>query len=159
MQVTEPKKMTYVTLLADESIHPKYEAALKEVERDFGKHYQMFIGGKPTSSGAEFELRSPIDTGILLGFFQKGTAEFARKAIDVADEAFMAWSSRPWPERISIARKIAEIIRKKQFYLAALITYEVGKNRYEAIAEVNEAADFFDYYARQMEENHGYVRP
>ena len=159
MQVTEPKKMTYVTLLADESIHPKYESALKEVERDFGKHYQMFIGGKPVSSGSEFEVRSPIDTTLLLGYFQKGTAENARKAIDAADEAFMAWSSRPWTERVSIARKVAEIIRKKQFYLSALITYEVGKNRYEAIAEVNEAADFFDYYARQMEENHGYVKP
>jgi 1-pyrroline-5-carboxylate dehydrogenase len=160
MQVTEPKKVTYVTLLADETIHPRYEAALKEIEKDFGKHHPMFINGHQVLAGAgEFELRSPLDTSILLGYFQKGTSEFARKAIESASQGFEAWSSKPWSERIRILRKAADIILKRQFYLAALITYEVGKNRYEAIAEVNEAADMFAYYARLMEENDGYVKP
>src|SRR5438270_13575274 len=39
------------------------------------------------------------------------------------------------------------------------MTYEVAKNRYEAIAEANEAVDFLNYYARLMEKNEGYVRP
>jgi 1-pyrroline-5-carboxylate dehydrogenase len=160
MQVTEPKKVTYVTLLADETIHPRYEAALKEVEKDFGKHHPMFINSRQVLvGGGEFELRSPLDTNILLGYFQKGTSEFARKAIEAAADGFEAWSNKPWTERIRIFRKAADIIQKRQFYLAALITYEVGKNRYEAIAEVNEAADMFTYYARLMEENDGYVKP
>ena len=161
MQATsEPKKVTYVTLLADENIHPRYEEALKQAERDFGKHHPMHIGGRQVlASAGEFELRSPLDSSILLGYFQKGTAEFARKALEAANENFESWSGRPWTERVALVRKAAEIIEKRQFYLAALITYEVGKNRYEAIAEVNEAADMLRYYARVMEENHGYVRP
>jgi 1-pyrroline-5-carboxylate dehydrogenase len=156
----EKKKVTYVTLLADESIHPRYEEALKQVERDFGKHHAMHINGRPVlAGGGEFEVRSPVDSSILLGYFQKGTAEFARKALEAASSSFEAWSERPWKERVAILRRAGEVLEKNQFYLAALITYEVGKNRYEAFAEVHEAMDFLDYYARLVEENAGYVMP
>ena len=37
-------KITYVTLFADESIHPKYEAAIKKLSKSLGKHYRMYIG-------------------------------------------------------------------------------------------------------------------
>jgi 1-pyrroline-5-carboxylate dehydrogenase len=156
----EKKKVTYVTLLADESIHPRYEEALKQVERDFGKHHPMYINGRQVlATGGEFEVHSPLDSTILLGYFQNGTAEFARKALEAASEHFEAWSSMPWRKRVEILKKAADLIIQRQFYLAALITYEVAKNRYEAIAEVNEAADFLHYYARVMEENEGYVKP
>jgi len=157
---SEKKKVTYVTLLADETIHPRYEEALKRVERDFAKHHPMFINGRQVlAGGGEFEVRSPLDSTVLLGYFQKGTSEFARKALEAANVGFESWSSTPWTRRVELILKAAEIIEKDQFYLAALITYEVGKNRYEAIAEVNEAADMLRYYARVMEENEGYVKP
>src|SRR2546429_6780458 len=159
-QVTsQPKKVTFVTLLADETIHPRYEEALKQVERDFGKHHPMHINGRPVLAGGEFEVHSPVDSTVLLGYFQKGNAEFARKALEAANEHFAAWSSRPWKERVQLIRKAADVLEKRQFHLAALMTYEVAKNRYEAIAEANEAVDFLNYYARLMEENEGYVRP
>src|SRR5712692_2964575 len=161
MQVSsEKKKVTYVTLLADESIHPRYEEALKQVERDFGKHHPMYINGRSVLAGeGEFEVRSPIDTSILLGYFQKGTAQHARKAIEAAKVGFTTWRERPWTERVAIIRRAADIMEERQFYLAALITYEVGKNRYEAIAEANEGVDMFRYYAHLMEENNGYIKP
>src|SRR5437879_4487742 len=160
LQVTsQPKKVTFVTLLADETIHPRYEEALKHVEREFGKHHPMFIDGRQVLAGGELEVHSPVDSTILLGYFQKGNAEFARKALEAANEHFAAWSSRPWKERVQLIRKAADVLEKRQFHLAALMTYEVAKNRYEAIAEVNEAVDFLNYYARLMEENEGYVRP
>src|SRR5437667_10357057 len=113
---SEPKKVTYVTLLADESIHPRYEEALKLVERDFGKHHPMHIGGRQVlASAGEFELRSPLDSSILLGYFQKGTAEFARKALETANENFESWSGRRWTERVALVRKAAEISAKRKF--------------------------------------------
>ncbi len=157
---SEKKKVTYVTLLADESIHPRYEEALKQVEQDFGKHQPMYIDGRQVLAGeGEFEVRSPIDTSIILGYFQKGSAQYARKAIAAAKDAFIAWSDRPWAERVAIIHKAADIMDERQFYLAALITYEVGKNRYEAIAEANEGVDMFRYYSRLIEENDGYIKP
>jgi 1-pyrroline-5-carboxylate dehydrogenase len=119
----------------------------------------MFIDGKKvTSSEGEFEVRSPIDTSIVLGYFQKGTREHARQAIASAEHAFQDWSNRDWRERVAIIRKAAEIMSGDLYPLAALITYEVGKNRYEAIAEVGEAADFFRYYSDQMEANGGFMK-
>ncbi len=157
---SEKKKVTYVTLLADEGIHPRYEEALKQVERDFGKHHPMYIDGRSVLAGeGEFEVRSPVDTNILLGYFQKGTSQHAKKAIAAARDGFAAWSDRPWTERVAIIRRAADIMEERQFYLAALITYEVGKNRYEAIAEANEGVDMFRYYARLMDENNGYIKP
>ena len=35
------QKITYVTLFADESIHPKYEAALERFRHELGKRYPM----------------------------------------------------------------------------------------------------------------------
>ena len=153
-------KITYVTLLADPSIHPKYEAALKEIETDLGKHHSMFIDGRKLVAGDdEFDVRSPLDTKILLGYFQRGTSQHARKAIESAKDGFEEWSSKPWTERVRIIKKAARLMEEDRFKLAALITLEVGKNRYEAVAEVSEAIDFFDYYADLLEENDGYVKP
>src|SRR2546428_182925 len=160
MQVTSPRKVTYVTILADPTIHPRYEEALREVEKDFGNHHPMYIDGKQVRAGeGKFEHRSPVDPSIVIGYFQRGTGVHARKAIAAATEAFKEWGSMDWRKRVAIIRKVADVMSQRQFYLAALITYEVGKNRTEAIAEVNEAVDMFRYYADQMEKNEGYIVP
>ncbi len=131
-------KLTYVTLLADPSIHPKYESALEQVEIEFGKHHPLIINGRKVLAGeGEFDVRSPLDTKILLGYFQKGTAKHARKAIEAGKDAFEEWGRKPWKERVAIIRRAADLMEDDRFKLAALITYEVGKNRYEAVAEAN----------------------
>ncbi len=40
----KPAKITYVTLAADESLHPKYEAALKRLSAKLGESHPMHIG-------------------------------------------------------------------------------------------------------------------
>ncbi len=66
------KKITYVSIMADEGIHPSYEKALREVEEILGREWPIYINGKEESVGHTFEKRSPIDTGILIGRFQRG---------------------------------------------------------------------------------------
>src|SRR5207245_1484065 len=46
-----------------------------------------------------------------------------------------------------------------KFELAALMSFENGKNRYEAMADVDEAADLMRWYAAEMLRNQGYERP
>jgi len=154
----EKQKITYVTLLADENIHPQYEKALKEVEEKFGKHYPIIIGGNEIYTEEEFVKRSPIDTRIILGYFQKAKREHIREAIATAKKAFETWSSYDYKERIRIFRNISDIIEKNRFELAAWITYECGKNRMEALAEVHEAIDAIRYYCNIYEENEGYIK-
>src|SRR5712691_9707714 len=54
-------------------------------------------------------------------------------------------------------RQAADLVDERKFEIAAVITYEVGKNRLEALAEAWEAIDAIRYYANVMEENDGYV--
>src|ERR1022692_3387223 len=100
----------------------------------------MHIGTKKvTSEAGEFEHRSPIDTSIVVSYFPVGQREHAKQAIDAAKRAFPEWSETPWRERVKILRRAAEIIDERKFEIAATITYEVGKNRLEALAEAWEA--------------------
>ena len=39
------------------------------------------------------------------------------------------------------------------------MTFEVGKNRLEALGDVEETADLLRYYADQMEAHDGFVKP
>jgi len=158
--VPKTPKITYTTLFADESIHPKYEAALKRfASRQLGKHHPMHIGANEVRSAAgEFEHRSPIDTSIVVSYFPIGQREHARQAIEAAKRAFPGWSRTSWRERVRIFRRAAEIIDQRKFEIAATITYEVGKNRLESLAEAWEAIDAIKLYAKVMEENKGYTK-
>lgn len=150
-------KITYTTLFADESINPKFEAALKRFGPRLGQSHPMYIGGKEVWSGSEFEHRSPIDTSIVVGRFQVGRSEHARQAIEAAKASFQTWSSKPWQERVRILERYAKLIDDRKFDIAVAITYEVGKNRLEALAECWEAIDAVRYYARVMKNEKGYA--
>ena len=45
------------------------------------------------------------------------------------------------------------------YAISAAVAVEVGKNRMEAIGEVQETADLIDWYADRMEEADGFDRP
>ncbi len=156
----EEKKITYVTLLADPNIHPRYEEALAYVEKELiGKTWPMYIGEDEVESEAgTFEDRSPFNTDIIVGYFQKGLHYHAREAIDVAHKKYREWEAVDWTERVKIFRRIADIIERDIFKIAAVITYEVGKNRLEALAEIYEAIDAIRYYADLLEKENGYIR-
>lgn len=152
-------KVTYVSLLADDSIHSQYELALDEFRRDLGHHYPMYLGDMEImSDGGEFEKRSPINTSITIGYFQNGRQQHAKTAINEAKRAFNVWSRTSWQERVRISEEAADLMDKRRFEIAAAVTYEVGKNRLEALAEIGEAIDATRYYAEIMEENRGYSK-
>ena len=120
---------------------------------------RCFIGREEVWSDlGEFEHHSPIDTTITVGKFQIGTQEHAKRAITAAKEAFPQWSQEAWQERVSIMNKAADLIDERKFDIAVAITYEVGKNRLEALAECWEAIDAIKFYTKIMQENNGYVK-
>jgi len=152
-------KITYVTLFADESIHPRYESALERFGRGLGQHYPMYIGSEEVLSDAgEFVERSPIDRSIVVGNFQRGKEADAKAAIEQAKKSFTVWSRTPWQERVRVMGRAADLIDERKFEIAATITYEVGKTRLEALAEAWEAVDAIRYYVKIMKENEGYTR-
>ena len=155
----QEKKLTYVDLLADASIHAGYEDGLEQVRSWLGLTHPLLIGTEEVFSRPEFEARSPIDRRIHVGTFQTATPARIREAIVVADKGFPAWQERNYGERAAIIRKTADLLDQEKFLLAALITYECGKNRTEAVAEVFEAIDLLRHHAEVFEKNGGYVIP
>src|SRR5438105_4143149 len=123
---TAQTKITYATMTGDrmEDLHRELDRAIAAAKSVFGKSYPLVINGRDVRSPSEFEDRSPIDTRLLLGQFQTATREQVRDAIAAARSAFPTWSARPWSERVSLLKKVADAIRGRRWELSALMGYE-----------------------------------
>src|SRR3972149_2127305 len=66
------------------------------------------------------------------------------------------WGHRQGQQRVTVLRRAADLISERQMELAALMAMEVGKNRLEALGDVEETADLIRYYCDQMEINDGF---
>jgi 1-pyrroline-5-carboxylate dehydrogenase len=152
-------KITYATMSADnEELQSAFDEAIARVRAGWlGREVPLFIGGEKVYAAEKFEKYSPIDTSLHLCTAQKGTAEHAWAAVAAAQAAFPAWRRTPWQERVARIRAIGEKIAANNFDLSALMVLEVGKNRLEALGEVEETADLLRYYANSMEKNQGFV--
>jgi 1-pyrroline-5-carboxylate dehydrogenase len=70
--------------------------------------------------------------------------------MDTAVAAFEKWRDTPSSRRALVLLKAARIMRAKRFHLNAVEIVEVGKTWPEADADVAEAIDFLEFYAREM---------
>ena len=151
------EKITYASLgNLGEDFHHAFEAALVHERKKFGEAHPLFINGKPVKAGRTFIDFNPARRESVIGKFQSGSREHARKAIAAAKKSSPFWQELGWPARVRFLRQAAGLMAKHQFELAALLTLEAGKNRTESIAEVSESIDLILYYCQQMEANHGY---
>jgi len=157
MAATTKFKLTYGTMYnPPEEFHERYESALEKLRSSFGQEYPMIINGKDVKSKEKFENRSPINTNIVIGVFQKGTNEDALAAVSAAKQAFEIWRYTPWQERIKLLRKAADLIEDRSYYIGAAMSLEVGKNRMEGVGDAVETADLIRYSCTQMENNNGF---
>jgi 1-pyrroline-5-carboxylate dehydrogenase len=160
MATTPRMKITYATLSADnEELQSAFDAALERARSDLGRTYPMIIGDEERLRDETFEDRSPIDRELVVARFPVGTREDVRDAIAAARAAYPAWRDTPWRDRLAILRRAAEIISERQFDYAALMAIEVGKNRLEALGDVEETADLLRYYSDEFEKADGFVKP
>ncbi len=154
------EKITYASLASlGEDFHSAFDAAASDLKTTFGKRHGLLVNGKWKKTKQTFRNENPNNTRVVLGNFAAGTETDAMEAIGAAKKAFPLWSNTNWRERVTSLRAAADLMMKAQFELAALLTLEVGKNRFESIAEVSEAIDLILYYAKQMEDHDGYEVP
>jgi acyl-CoA reductase-like NAD-dependent aldehyde dehydrogenase len=139
-------------------LHEQFDAALAEVRSNLGGEHAMLIGGEDVRADGQFESRSPIDTDWLLGRFQEGSPEDVTAAVRAAHAAFPSWARTSWPRRVDILLRAATLLEASVFHLAAAVSLEVGKNRMEALADVQETVDLIRWYCREMQDHHGFVR-
>ena len=156
--MNESFKLTYATMYnPPEELHTHFEEALAQLKAGLGKDYGMFIGGKDRFVAEKIEDRSPANTDMVLGLFQKGGEQDAVDALAAARKAFPTWSRMKWQDRVALMRKAADLINERIFTISAALSMEVGKNRMEILGDVAETADLIRYYCDEMERNNGYV--
>ncbi len=156
--MAEKFKMTYATMFnPPEELHTRFDEALVTLKAKLGQEYGMIINNQERFASDKFEDRSPTDTGVVLGVFQKGSAKDAADALAAARKAFPIWSGMKWQDRVALIKKAADLIDQRMFVISAALAMEVGKNRMEAIGDVAETADLIRYSCYQMEKNDGYI--
>lgn len=125
-------------------------SAIDSVRGQLGREYEIVIGGERVRCQEQFQSLNPSRKDEVVGVFQKGTATLVDQAISVADGVFPLWSRTPVEERVEYLLRVSRIVRERRLELAAWMVIEVGKSWVEGDADVAEAVDFLEFYAREM---------
>lgn len=145
-------KLTYSTMFNPPAVlHERFEAALARVRGSLGRTHANFIDGADRVAEVTFELRTPIDRTQMLGRFPDATGAEVDLAMAAAKRAWPGWKNTPVAERTRLLRRVAELIEQRVYEISAAVALEVGKNRMEALGEVQETADFFSLYCDDYE--------
>ncbi len=127
-----------------------FPRAIAGVREQLGRSYPLFIDGREVMTSEQFDTVNPANPAELLGrISQAGTAE-VNQAIAAAKKAFPGWRDTAPRERAHCLLKGAAAARRRIFELSAWQVLEIGKQWDQAYADVSEAIDFLEYYAREM---------
>jgi len=152
-------KVTYISLSADDpALDAAFDAAIAKVRAEIGRLHALHVAGETKAGAAPIESRSPTDARVVVARVATATAADVGEAVSAAARAFPGWSAVPWQKRAEILDRAADIVRERRLELAAWLIVEMGKNRVEALGEIEETADLYAYYAQEMRDNGGYVR-
>jgi 1-pyrroline-5-carboxylate dehydrogenase len=145
-----PFKNEPLTDFSNERNAAQMREAISSIESQFGREYPLIVGGKRYETGDLLASPNPSNYNEVVGLVHKATVEIADKAIEEATSAFKEWKNVSPEVRARYLLKVASLMRQRKAELTALMVLEVGKSWVEADADVAEAIDFADFYAREM---------
>ncbi|MBL8590383.1 MAG: aldehyde dehydrogenase family protein [Methylobacteriaceae bacterium] len=152
-------RVTYTNIGADFSgLHDFLDEAIPRARESLGRRIDNLIGGRPDADGEPYAATSPIDDRVTLGHCLAASPAAAQRAVAAARAAFPGWARRPWRERVAILEEANRRLAERRFDLGLACLWEVGKSRFEAMGEAEEALDLIPFYAAEMARNDGYVR-
>lgn len=153
-------RITYSVLDADMTeVNQAFDAAVESVRGKLGADIPSWVGGEPVRTGDLIVSDNPARTGEVLAKAHAVTTDHVAQAVEIAQRAQKEWIALPWEERVAIVRKAADLISERRMEYSAVMAMEVGKNRLESMGDVEESADLLRYYAGQLEEMKGGVKP
>jgi len=123
--------------------------ALDRVREALGGHYPLVIGAEPRDTAECLTSHDPSLKTRVVGTATSAGAADADEAVAAARAAWGAWRELGVEARAEFLRRAAERMRRRRFELAAWEVYECGKGWRESDADVCEAIDFCEFYARE----------
>jgi RHH-type proline utilization regulon transcriptional repressor/proline dehydrogenase/delta 1-pyrroline-5-carboxylate dehydrogenase len=109
----------------------------------------VVIAGSREERGERLPRHDPAETSRLVALVSAATEADAGRAVAACRAALPAWRAAGFARRAEILQAAAAIMRRRRFELAAVQVFEVGKPWREADADVAEAIDFCEFYARE----------
>lgn len=128
----------------------RFEGILEKVRSSFPIDAPLVIDGKRVETRQKIAVTSPSDTSLVIGRSSSAGPKHVDEAIKAARKAFESWRQTTPGERAALLLRVAERCRQEREELAALEVYEAAKPWNEADADVCEAVDFLEFYAREM---------
>src|SRR5438105_12780079 len=90
-------------------------------------------------------------TGQAVAAYDELSAEAVQGIIADTHQAYLRWRATSFPERLTLMRDAAEVLRGNAREYARLMAAEMGKPIRHGIAEVQKCAAGCDYYAQHAE--------
>lgn len=138
--------------LTDFRIAARREAmarALAEVRAQCGATYPLLVAGQTIETERLLESPDPSNSEHIVGRVACASAADADRAVEAARAASAAWRDAGVEARAALLRRLADRMRARRFELAAWIVFESAKPWREADADVAEAIDYCELYARE----------
>lgn len=135
-----------------EEVRLKFDRSIKEIVSACPFQVPIAINGKEIHQSEQFKRISPNDGVSVVGEINFATLELCEDAIHAVSENRRVCSNTSLESRIDMVIKLADLLEKDRYELAALQCVEIGKNWKEADADVSEAIDFCRYYADRAKE-------
>ena len=123
--------------------------AIAGVRKELDKEYFLVIGGNAKKGVEVKPSENPTLPTEIIGRIHFASEDDANEAVAAAARSFEKWARTPIAQRANCLLRAAEIMRTRRLELSAWEILECGKNWEEADADVCEAIDFLEYYARE----------
>lgn len=132
-------------------LHLKQEL---ETLKDSLKNFRAYIDSKQSdfTSSSDEKVLCSSNPALILGTYKKSSEAQSKEALDRLIDGL---ETSGWGKKENTLKRVASMLfladrmLLKRNELSALIIYEAGKTMTEALADVDEAIDFINYYTRQ----------
>ncbi len=131
-----------------ESARAAFRAAIESVKGQFNRRWES--PAAVPASGGELISRNPANPSEVIGRCPGFAPSDVPRLLERAQEVRASWAAQPARQRADMLIRAAAIMRGRREELAAWELFETGKSWAEADADVAEAIDFCEFYARDM---------
>ncbi len=152
-------RVTYATMAADPKMHEDYDKGIEKAKAWLGRKHPFYVNGEPREGDGWHKEVSPIDSNIVLGEFAAATRRDVQDAIAAAKDFLPIWDGMGWEERVGIMNRAGDLMEERRYEISALMAMEIGKNRLEAVGDVQESADLIRWNAHETEKHKGFREP
>lgn len=132
------------------TVREAMSSAISRVAGQLGMERSLHPPAGVHPTGDELQSYDPARPSRVVGRLRTYAPGDVSQAIRVAQREFEGWQATPPARRVELMQRAAAAMRQRRYELAAWEIFETGKPWREADADVAEAIDFLEFYAREM---------